>query len=316
MPDLPKNKTKFKAQTGRNGAAVELTGSPDQVVAGETANFSFEVDVKSLPNIVTDGDVKVSAFLYVNGTSDTSIVASKSTDAKDNEIVRGVFSHQFKTNDGGDDDGYPRTNEPIAIKVEIRRTGTSNDVEPHTRAVSVEVQEPVERQTVRTFESGGSTQPKSVTDTFTDRTDFAIKQIRFEDDAEYLTSVFGSNELSEGIFNIEFEYGNPSVSIDTAGRFAKHEIIGGAIVRQKIGEEPIQISVDGVCKRDTANQIDTLRDARDGLIFSDRLPGYNDSLRVQFGSTKTQPLTDGGAADLEDGRSLYTFQINCIEVIR
>jgi hypothetical protein len=119
------------------------------------------------------------------------------------------------------------------------------------------------------------------------------------------------------------EFDNPTVAIDGGGRFVKHNIIGGPVVRQKIGEEPLQVSVNGVCDKRTANKIDFLRNVNSATFISSRLPGSasenniaegGGSLRVQIGSTSTEPITDGGAADLETGEYLYSYSINAIEV--
>lgn len=160
--------------------------------------------------------------------------------------------------------------------------------------------------------------PTPLSSSFNDRTPFAIEEIRYENDAnvESLYDDLGQDG-DVRIASISFdEYPNPTVSIDGAGRFVKHEIIGGATVRQKIGEEPLNLSINGVCYEDTANKIDSLRDAKNGIIYSNRLPGDNDSLKVHFGSTSTDPFVDGDAADATNGELLYNYSINCIEVIR
>ena len=132
-------------------------------------------------------------------------------------------------------------------------------------------------------------------------TDFKIGDIEYEDDAQ------------EGANPIEFRYAAPSVSVDTSGRFVTHEIIGGSTVRQKVGEEPIEVSVKGVCTEKTAVDIDGLRDAKFGTIYSDRLRGG--SLKVQFASASTAPLEDGGAVSLsDDDEFLYTLTLECVEV--
>ena len=133
-------------------------------------------------------------------------------------------------------------------------------------------------------------------------TPFEIDSIEYEDDAR------GSPPSS-----ISFEYEGVAMSVDTAGRFATHEIIGGSTVRQKIGEEPIEVSISGVCFESTAKDIDRLRDAMHGTIYSGRLPGG--SLTVQFASSTTSPMSDSGAVDLTEGKFLYSFTLECVEVI-
>jgi len=114
--------------------------------------------------------------------------------------------------------------------------------------------------------------------------------------------------------SISFEYSAPAISIDSAGRFIKHEIIGGMTVRQKIGEDPMNVDISGVCKESVAKQLDELRNAKYGDIFSNRLPG--ESLTVQFASVSTSPLDDNGAVALTDSDSefLYQYTISAVEV--
>jgi hypothetical protein len=62
----------------------------------------------------------------------------------------------------------------------------------------------------------------------------------------------------------------------------------------------------------TAVTLDGLRDAKEGKIFCNRLPG--DSMKAQFASISTSPLEEGGAGRLKDGKFLYTFDMKAIEV--
>lgn len=137
--------------------------------------------------------------------------------------------------------------------------------------------------------------------------DFSIDNIEWEDDGPNIDP------------RIDFEYGAPGISVDGSGRFVKHEIIGGTTVRQKIGEDPLEVDISGVCKQEKAKKLDNLRDAKYGTIHSVRLPG--DSLDVQFASISTSPLDDAGAVALDDGREgveadfLYTFDLSTVEII-
>lgn len=131
--------------------------------------------------------------------------------------------------------------------------------------------------------------------------DFEIAEIEYEDDAE------------STVDPIEFEYTAPNIGVDSAGRFATHKIVGGATVRQKIGEEPVQVNIEGVCRESVARQLDGLRDAEFGTIYSNRLVGGN--LQVHFGSVSTSPLESGGAVAMNDNEFLYTFDLSCVEVV-
>jgi hypothetical protein len=144
----------------------------------------------------------------------------------------------------------------------------------------------------------------------TGHTDFEITNIEYEKDASRTTNPINN-----------FSYGRPSIGVDTAGRFAKHEIVGGSTVRQKIGEDPIEVSINGVCVEERAKDLDGLRDAKFGTIKSKRLPG--ETLDCHFASVSTSPLEDGGAASFfgrddgkaEQGDFLYTFTLECVEVV-
>lgn len=140
----------------------------------------------------------------------------------------------------------------------------------------------------------------TISDAYNNFTDFKIDGIEWEDDAD---------EIGSEIF---FSYSQPSVSVDSAGRFVTHEIIGGSTVRQKIGEEPLQISIKGVCRENTTREIDALRDAKYGDIQTDRLNGA--SITVQFPSISTSPLEDGGAVGMNNEDFLYNFTIECVEI--
>jgi len=160
------------------------------------------------------------------------------------------------------------------------------------------------------------------------RSDFKLFDIQFERDAN-VTDIFGQPSGSidgENLYRIDFDYApNPDIAIDTGGRFVKHEIIGGPVVRQKVGEDPDQYSIDGVCIESTARQVDALKDARFGKIASERIPGRRGQ-PVQFGSPSTEPIAEGGGVDIppssvtgipEDNVDfLYTYSINAVEIHR
>lgn len=143
-----------------------------------------------------------------------------------------------------------------------------------------------------------------------DFTEFEIDSIVWEEDAV------------DEVDSIEPQYSSPAIAVDSAGRFVTHEIIGGKTVRQKIGEDPIEISIDGVCKESTARDLDLLRDAKYGKIRANRLPF--EGIRVHFASISTEPFDDAGAvalsnegmADQTESEFLYTYSIECVELSR
>lgn len=112
--------------------------------------------------------------------------------------------------------------------------------------------------------------------------------------------------------DIEFEYSNPSVGIDTGGNFVKHDIIGGPTVRQRVGSQPMKLSISGVVKEETAKQLELLRNASSATLISDRFA--EDAVFVHIVSVTTDPMEDGGAADMKDGEFLYTFSLECVEI--
>lgn len=111
---------------------------------------------------------------------------------------------------------------------------------------------------------------------------------------------------------IEFEYPNPAISIDTGGNFVVHDIIGGATVRQRIGDQPLEIGITGVCIEETAKQLELLRNVEFATLLSDRFP--QDSVTVHVISVSTDPMESGGSADLKSGEFLYSFTLECVEV--
>lgn len=142
----------------------------------------------------------------------------------------------------------------------------------------------------------------SLQDSFTDFVQFEIDNIVAPDDV--------LDNISYD--RIEFEYSNPSVGIDTGGNFVKHEIIGGTVVRQKTSDKPMQLSIKGVAKEDTARELELLRRADRVTLLSNRFA--EDSVTVHVVSITTDPLEDGGAAQLESGEFLYSFSLECVEL--
>lgn len=112
--------------------------------------------------------------------------------------------------------------------------------------------------------------------------------------------------------SISFEYTNPSITIDSGAEFVVHNIVGGAQVRQRIGDNPLEISIDGVCKESTAADLDQLRNAKFGTIYSSRFP--DGAVVVHFVSVGTDPLEDGGAVKQDGEEFLYTYNMQCVEI--
>lgn len=135
-------------------------------------------------------------------------------------------------------------------------------------------------------------------DTLADRTSIVIDDIEEDEDNVTVPN------------SIDFTpRDNPDIDVNTSGRFTTHEIIGGDVVRQKLGEDVIEITVRGVCDEGTAQQIDRLRNARHGTLLSERI-----EIQVQFASMSTQPTEEGGAVDMDTGEYLYDYTLNLVGV--
>lgn len=117
--------------------------------------------------------------------------------------------------------------------------------------------------------------------------------------------------------DIEFNYEQPNISVDSSARYVDHEIIGGMTVRQRIGEDPKQVSLSGVCTKEEARQIDQLYTLNYARFHSYR----TGTLTVQITSASTDPYNDGGAFSTNvdsdndtDIDTLHQFTINLVEV--
>lgn len=134
----------------------------------------------------------------------------------------------------------------------------------------------------------------------------------WDDFSQFKISEVEQSDTGIAPANVEFEYKNPAISIDTGGDFVEHNIVGGATVRQRIGDRPLEVDISGVCEEGTANDLDRLRNAEFGTIESSRFP--TDSITVHFVSINTSPLKDGGAVKQDSDEFLYTYTLNCVEI--
>lgn len=340
---------------GEDDQEVRITDFPREVEAGNQITIPFEIDTGNVTD-PQDLAVTVTAKFFYSGTNEEAHKRTKGAAVTENTTVADSFTWVTKTNEElsgtsspesgyppgevPDNSDYPRTVKNIFVQaiLEYENGDTttidtlidSDDDEKRELSITAPIDEPGLAEFPEQDQVIGGEDVLS--DTF-DRTDFYIKNIAYEDGATFIDSNFDvrkdevtRNDADELRYRITFDedFGNPSVAIDASGRFAKHEIIGGTTVRQKVGEDPLNVAINGVCTERTANQIDTLRDASSGVIIGPRMPGSagsdnSGSLRVQFGSTSTEPLEDGGAAMFSGdsaGELLYSYSINAIEVIR
>lgn len=113
---------------------------------------------------------------------------------------------------------------------------------------------------------------------------------------------------NDGETKVAFKYKQPSVSVQTSANFAEHDVFGDVTVRQKLGEKPDEISVEGVCTAEEANEVDDLIYEEVVELVSNRWSGV-----VHVASTNTNPLAEGGAQDL-DTDWVYSFTVECVEI--
>lgn len=105
---------------------------------------------------------------------------------------------------------------------------------------------------------------------------------------------------------VSFEYSQPNISVSKSIRYAEHKVIGGTTVRQRLGEDLPEITIEGVCTVSEANSIDRMSGMRTVEVVSNRWEG-----EAEVASTSTRPITDGGARDY-DRNWLHRFTIELI----
>ncbi len=340
-------------ETGDNSETVSITSYPRSVEADESARVEFRAE-SGIVSQSSDPNVELRVFLFtgqeqveiieettgaivrseVQGNPAASFSTggpNDSTTISQGDVVEGSLSVSFDELEGDQarvddfiilagfdyygvqgystDSGFPNYKATSGVE-----SITVNPVTRETRTVQVTDEELLDTP-------GGA--DSRLNDAYRNHPDFRIVEVQFEGDARP-QDLFGKQD-KETINGIEtykihnLEYPNPNISIDTAGRFVKHEIIGGPVVRQKVGEDPIQLGINGVCVEEKAKQIDALKDARFGKLMTSRVPGG--SIPVQFASASTDPIADGGGAKRSGGPDdsselLYNYTINVIEIHR
>ena len=200
--------------------------------------------------------------------------------------------------------------EELTIKVKPRQTEQSVITETG-QEITGSLQDPTEGPGSVVDDPGSG--EKRIQSAFDDQPAFALKDLTFEDG---FSPEFEQTDNNGNLqLNLNERYNRPRVAIDTAARFVEHEIIGAKKVRQRVGSDPIELSINGVCQRPRANEIDQLHRVETAQLQSERLPQQKSKIPVHIASTTTEPLEDGGAADAKTGELLYTFTINAVEVI-
>lgn len=120
--------------------------------------------------------------------------------------------------------------------------------------------------------------------------------------------VFEDDRPRVSVGGIDFKHGQPDVSVSAGARYVEHEVIGDTVVRQKIGESPDQITINGACTDYEASQIDDLVHEKEVTVISNRWEGI-----AQVDSTSTNPLSEGGAIAGGDWTHTYTIDLTGIE---
>lgn len=129
----------------------------------------------------------------------------------------------------------------------------------------------------------------------------------FEDDRPDVQFKYVGNGR-DGDVKVGFKYKQPSISVSTSANYAEHDVFGDVTVRQKLGEKPDEISVEGICTAQEANRVDDLIYEEVVELVSNRWSGV-----VQVASTSTNPITEGGGKDL-DSEWVYSFTVECVEI--
>ena len=259
-----------------NLKTITFTDIPDGKRAERPHNISVIVETDD-----RDGTVDVDTTLFVDGSQQGSL--SDSGDA--GSEFGFTFRHEFPESGNYDI--------RVSANVDFSDIGGSSPVEIEQQ---VFIRDP-SRQRQSTIDAG---QDEGYATSFDDRASTIITNITTDGDVEL------------GFSEIDFSpYDNPNINVTSGARFAVHEVIGGTTVRQKIGEEPTEITIQGVCTENVSVQIDLLRRALLVTLLSDRTPN---GIRAQVASATTEPLEDGGAADMNRGDFLYEFTINLVEI--
>lgn len=262
--------------------SISFRTLPDGQPAEEAHTIGVNVDTVRRDDNGYVETVDIEASLFVNGESQGSL-----TDSGPSGQQYGFdFIHRFSTE--GD------YNIRVEADVDFSGIGGSSAVEIQQNVVIRQSREARRRRVREEEEATG------YADAFDDRAATLITEIQTDESIEL---AFDEIDFSP--------YDNPNISVDSSARFSVHEIIGGTTVRQKIGEEPTEVNIEGVCTEQVAVRIDQLRRAFVVTLLSDRIPN---GIRAQVASASTEPLEDGGAANMDRGEFLYEFNINLVEI--
>lgn len=106
------------------------------------------------------------------------------------------------------------------------------------------------------------------------------------------------------VADIEFTYSQPDVSVDTATRTVKHDTLTDTAVVQKIGRDPRNIEISGMCTTIEAHRVDDLAQFDQVEVRSARFSGP-----ALIEDTSTSPRKE-----IRYGQHLHDFTINLTEI--
>lgn len=271
-------------------ASIEFTSVPNGLPAEDTHSINVIVDTDEVTNNSGDvADVEAEVTLSINGSS----IGDLTSGGTSGDQLSFEFVNYFQ--ESGDYNitavvvidyyGIPGFNKQV----------DGDETYDVSRSITIAQSREDRRQTIR--QEGGR---QNYAKAYENRASTIITDITTDSDVEL---AFNEIDFSP--------YDNPNIAIDSSARFAVHDIIGGTTVRQKIGEDPTEVSMNGVCREEVALQVDALRHTKLVTLLSDRIPN---GMRCQVASASTEPLDDGGATDMDRGDFLYEYNINLVEI--
>jgi len=264
---------------------------PNRVPIGESVGIEVQANSEFKSGLSSDVE-----FTATFSTPSGTIASSSATSPETNNVnISANWTPQGEIRE---------TEITVTVELEYLGDGSSGTV---SDSRTVEIIETVGEDTEIVSEGGtGNSSASTLSGFYENKTSFIIENIIYEPDApETITS-------RDNASLIEFYYKNPSITVDSSARFVTHDIIGRRTIRQKVGKDPLEISISGVCFRETARQIDGLRYADSGTIIADRFDGG--SIDVDFASSTTDPLEEGSAIDFTEVNELFNFSIECTEI--
>lgn len=104
--------------------------------------------------------------------------------------------------------------------------------------------------------------------------------------------------------DIEFTYSQPHVAVDSANRTKKHKLLSEVAVVQKLGTEPLNLEISGMCTTEEAKAVDN-------LVVNDKVEvrSHRKSCAAVVQDSSTSPRNE-----IRMGKHLHDFTINVTEI--